>query len=259
MDLEGKVAIVTGASRGIGREIARAFAAEGASLVLAARSAGALDELAEELCGRGTTVVTVPTDMTRSDQVERLADTAMRLRGRIDVMVNNAGLAGPTVGIVDLDPGAWAEVLESNLTTCYLGCRAVVPAMMAQRSGAIINLSSISGKRPLLFRAGYCAAKMGVIGLTRELALELGPHGITVNAICPGSVTGERIDAVIAAQARARGLSTDEVAREFAASSPLGRLVPPEDVAAMAVYLAGPHGRSITGEDVNVNAGVAMY
>lgn len=253
------VVIVTGADRGIGREIAHAFAKLGASVVLAARSVESLELVRGELARIGAQAVAVQTDVTVDSDVQNMVATALELRGRIDVLVNNAGIAGPTVPIADLGPEDWHRVLDSNLTSCYLCCHAVVPHMIRQRFGRIINISSISGKRPLPFRAAYCAAKIGIIGLTRTLASELGPYNITVNAICPGSVAGERIEQVIAGQAKARNLPIEQVTEEFLASSPLRRLVAPKDVASMATYLAGATGDAITGEDVNVTAGVVMY
>lgn len=258
LKLEDRVAIITGATGGIGGELARAFAAEGAKLVLTGRREVRLQEIVGELHDRAC-VTSVVADLARPRDAERLAAQAIATFGRIDVLVNNAGAEGPTVGIEALEPSMWQEVIDSNLTSTYLCCRAVAPTMMQQRSGRIVNLSSCSGKRPLAYRVGYCAAKLGVIGFTRALAEELGPYGITVNAICPGAVQGDRIGRVVSEQARIRGISPEEAARSFTAGSPLGRFVRASSVAAVAVHLAGPDGDDITGEDVNVSAGLVMY
>lgn len=252
------MALITGATGGIGGELARTFASAGARLVLTGRHEGRLERIASEV-GAQTSVTAVVADLARPGDVHRLVERALAVFGRIDVLVNNAGGEGPTVGIEGLKPAMWHEVIDSNLTSAYLCCHAVAPHMMRQHHGRIVNLSSVSGKRPLAYRAGYCAAKMGVIGLTRALAEELGPYGITVNAICPGAVEGERVDHVVKELARVRGVSPEDAARSFTAGSPLGRFVRPASIAAVALFLAGPGGDDITGEDVNVSAGLVMY
>lgn len=251
--------IVTGAGRGIGKAIALAFARQGARLVLAARSERELEQAAREVREAGGAALAVPADLTRPEDVQRVVTACIEAYGRVDVLVNNAGGAGATAGVTDLALSDWHAVLDSNLTSAFLGTQAVVPHMARQGSGRIINFSSVAGKNGLPFRAGYCAAKAGIVGFTRAMARELGPLNITVNSVVPGAIEGERLDTVIRLQAEKRGLAPDAVAEEFRRNSPLNRTIPPEDVAAVVLWLAGPHGGSITGEDVNVTAGAVMY
>ena len=175
--------------------------------------------------------------------------------GRVDVLVNNSGVTGPTTPLWDVDPSDWHETFDVNVTGTYLCCRAFLPSMIERRSGSIVIIGSMTGKRPLWGRSPYAASKLAVVGLARTLALEVGPHGIRVNVISPGPVEGERIEGVIRGQAEGRGISADQVRNELTSASPLNRLVPPDDVAATAVFLASSEARSITGEDINVSAG----
>ena len=179
--------------------------------------------------------------------------------GRIDILVNNSGVAGPTADVEAISLDQWEETLRVNLTGPYICCQSIVPELKHQRSGRIINISSMTGKRPLAQRAPYCASKMGLIGLTRCLAAELGPYDITVNAISPGATEGPRITDVIEKMAHTQGKSFEQIKRSFVALAPLGRFVTAEDVAAVAVFLASDLAANITGQDVNVSAGMVMY
>ena len=257
--LEGSVAVVTGAGRGIGREIALAFAREGADLVLASRTEQALHETRESIEKLGRQGLVVPTDIGQPASVQNLADRALEHFGRVDALVNNSGIGGPSAPMWEIDPSDWRETFDVNVTGTYLCCRAFLPSMIARRSGSVIIIGSMTGKRPLWGRTPYAASKLALVGLARTLALETGPLGIRVNVISPGAVEGERIEWVIRQQAEGRGISVDEAREELAKGSPLERLVPPGDVAAVAVFLASDKSGSITGEDVNVSAGLAMY
>jgi NAD(P)-dependent dehydrogenase (short-subunit alcohol dehydrogenase family) len=177
----------------------------------------------------------------------------------VHTVVANAGVAGPTALLHDVTLAQWRECLATDLDGVFLTFRAFIPALVAAGEGALVAISSMTGKRPLHGRTPYAAAKMGVIGLVRTLAVELGPHGIRVNAVCPGAVAGPRIEDVIRRQATARGLSEAEVLAEFTASSPLSRLVQAREVAAACSYLASAAAASVTGEDLNVTAGVVMH
>lgn len=257
--LEGKVAVVTGASRGIGRAIALAFARHGADLVLASRDGEGLEETRRGVESQGRQGLVVPTDLRRPQDVERMAHTALERFGRVDVLVNNSGVGGPTAPLWETSLEDWEETYAVNVTGTFLCCKALLPSMIERRSGSIVIIGSMTGKRPLWGRSPYASGKLALVGLTRTLALEAGPHGIRVNLISPGGVEGERIDWVIRQQAEKRGISVDQARREFVSASPLNRLVPPQDVAAAAVFLASELASSITGEDVNVSAGQAMY
>lgn len=252
------VAVVTGGGRGIGRSIARALAVAGYDLVLAARSHDELEAVAAECRAMGAEVLTAPTDLRLREHIERLASSA-RAFGPIEALINNGGIAGPSGYLWELDPDEWDETIAVNLTSVFLCCRAILPAMMDRRRGSIINIGSITGKRPLPGRTPYATSKLALVGLTRTLALEVGPYGIRVNGISPGFVEGPRIDWVIDRLAEARGSSARAVREEFTGQSPLGRLTSPEEVAAAVVFLASEAASGITGADINVNAGVVMY
>ncbi|HXZ06135.1 MAG TPA: SDR family oxidoreductase [Ktedonobacteraceae bacterium] len=259
MELQNKIAVVTGGGRGIGRVIALAFAKEGANLVLASRSQQALEEtrtMVEEL---GREALVVPTDIRLEDSVLNLAVQALQHYGRVDILVNNSGIAAPTTPLWDINLADWEETFAVNVTGTYLCCRAFLPGMIEQRSGSIIIISSMTGKRPLYGRTPYAGSKMALVGIARTLAWEVGEYGIRVNAISPGAVEGERIKRVVRNQAIAQGISEEESLRRFTSSSPLGRLVPPGDIAASAIFLASDKAASITGEDLNVSAGTVMY
>ena len=255
---ERSVAVVTGGGRGIGRSIARAVSAAGYDLVLAARSASELEAVATEIEETGGQAFSVPTDLRDRAQIDRLAETALGV-GPVDLLVNNSGIAGPQGMMWDLDPDEWAETMAVNVDAVFLCSRAFLPAMIERRRGSIVNIGSITGKRPLLGRSPYATSKLALVGLTRTLALETGPFGVRVNLISPGFVEGPRIDWVIDRQAEARGVPNTVIREDFTAQSPLGRLTSPEDVASAVVFLASDAAAAITGADINVNSGVVMY
>ncbi|HLX58241.1 MAG TPA: SDR family oxidoreductase [Ktedonobacteraceae bacterium] len=257
--LKDKVAVITGGGRGIGRIIALALARAGADVVLAARSLEPLEATRAEIEALGRKALVVPTDVSREESVRNLAEQALGYYGQVDVLVNNAGITGPTALLWEVTPAAWEETFAVNVTGSYLCCRAFLPAMIERRAGCIIFIASMTGKRPLVGRATYAAGKIALVGLARTLAWETGPYGIRVNVISPGGVEGERVERVIREQARIEGISLEEARRNFIGNSPLGRMVPPEDVAGAVVFLASDNAASITGEDLNVSAGTVMY
>lgn len=259
MELDGRVAVVTGAGQGIGRAIVLHCAAAGADVVLAARSVGKLVEVAEHVASQGRQAEVVPTDVADPAAVDALVAATHRAFGRADVLVNNSGIAGPTALAWETSVDEWHRTLDVNLTGPWLCCRAFLPRMIDAGSGSIINIGSITGKRPLLGRTPYAATKAGLIGITRTLAEEAGPHGIRVNLISPGAVEGPRIDAVFEAQAKARGASPQEIRSDFEAMSPMRRLVTADDVARAVVFLASDAAAGITGVDLNVTTGTVMY
>jgi len=257
--LKDKIVVVTGGGRGLGRVIALACAREGADLVLASRSVEALQETRAEVESFGRQALVVPTDIRHEDSVRNLAEQALTRFGHIDILVNNTGITGPTAPLWEITPAEWEETFAVNVTGAYLCCRAFLPSMIEQRSGSILFISSMTGKRPLFGRTPYAAGKIALVGLARTLAWETGPYGIRVNVVSPGPIEGERVERVIRNQAQAEGISEDEARRRFTSSSPLGRLVPPGDIADAVVFLASDKAASITGVDLNVSAGTAMY
>lgn len=251
-------AFVTGASQGIGREIAVAFGERGANVVLAARSDG-IEETAD-LIGDPDRALPVRTDVTDEPSVESAIERTVDTFGGLDTLVNNAGIAGPTAPIEAVERDVWDRTFAVNVTGMYLTTKHAVPHLRASDRASVVNLSSISGKRPLVNRTPYTASKMAVIGLTRTLAAELGGDDVTVNAICPGATRGPRIEAVIRAEADASGDSFEAAKRRmFTDDAVLGTLVDAADVAAMVTFLASEDARHITAQDINVDAGTTWY
>ncbi|HSE92978.1 MAG TPA: SDR family NAD(P)-dependent oxidoreductase [Methylomirabilota bacterium] len=253
--LTGKTAIITGASKGIGREMSQMFAREGARLVCAARSAKLVEETAELVRKAGGQAVAVVGDVATEDGARHTVAQGMHAFGRIDTLVNNAGDGGPTKPVQEYTTEDWFYTVNSCLTSSYMMTRFTVPEMIKAGGGAIVNISSMAGRRGLAFRIGYCASKAGQVGMTYGMALELAPHNITVNAIAPGAVEGDRIDSVIAGQARVRGISAEDMRRAMLERSPLKRMTRAQDIAALAVFLCSEGARNLSGQCIAVNAG----
>jgi NAD(P)-dependent dehydrogenase (short-subunit alcohol dehydrogenase family) len=253
------VVAVTGAGRGIGRQIALAFADGGARLVLAGRTESDLAQTRELVARRGAESVVVPTDVTDPDQVARMVRAAQDAFGALDTLVCNSGIPGPTAPLWEIDPEHWRETMRVNVEGVFLCCRAALPLMIERESGSVIVIGSMTGKRALYGRTPYTTSKLALVGLVRTLAWEAGAHGIRINLISPGAVKGPRIEGVVRAQAGSLGISEEAVLTRFTSSSPLDRLTEPDEVAAAAVFLASSAAAGITGEDLNVSAGVAMY
>ncbi len=259
IDLHGQTAFVTGGGQGIGQTICARLARHGADVVIADLEETAMDEtkaLVEAEGGRG---IVRPLDLRDEDAVAEAATAALEACGSIEILVNNAGIAGPTAPCEDVSVEEWDHTMEVNLRGMFLMTRELLPGMKDQEYGRIVNISSISGKRPLTHRTPYAASKMGVIGFTRTLATEVGEYDINANAICPGPVEGPRIQRVIEGQAEAREMPVEAVREEFQAENPRDEFVQAEDVAASVAYLCSADATRITGEDLNVSAGLVMY
>ena len=259
MLLQNKIAVITGGGRGIGRAIAQAFAREGAHLVLAARDEVALQETRALVSPYQREVLVVPLDLRQEESVHALAEQTFAHFAHVDILVNNSGIAGPTAPLWEVTPEQWRETLDVDLTGAYLCCRAFLPDMLARRSGNILMIGSMTGKRPLFGRAPYAAAKLGLVGLTRTLAWETGPYNVRVNLISPGPVEGERIGRVLADLANSQDISVEEARQRFLRDAALERMAPPDDIANAALYLASDLSGSTTGEDLNVSSGIVMY
>jgi NAD(P)-dependent dehydrogenase (short-subunit alcohol dehydrogenase family) len=257
--LQGQTALITGASQGVGKVIATSFARDGARVVLTARSRERLEETAAEIEAAGGAALVVPADVGDPGEAAALAQQVAAEVGPLDTIVANSGIAGPTAELWNITPEEWEDTLRVNLTGTFLLCRSLLPAMIERGQGSIVVIGSTTGKRPLYGRTPYAASKLGLVGLVRTLAVELGPFGVRVNLISPGAVAGPRIEGVIREQARAMGTSYEAVYEEATRTTPLRRLIPPEDVAAAAIFLASDASASTTGEDLNVSGGLAMH
>jgi NAD(P)-dependent dehydrogenase (short-subunit alcohol dehydrogenase family) len=257
MRLKGKVAFVTGASRGIGEAIAERFATEGARVCLAARSEKACDDIAARINEQGHEALSLECDVTRPSSVAAAIASAISRWGRINILVNNAGTSGSTP--VDSNGGTdevWNTILETNLTAVFRVTREALGFM--PEGGRIINQSSVLGRFGVPGYAAYVASKHGLIGLTRTMALELAPRKITVNAICPGWVETELARAGFARIAESRALSLEEARQLAAGMAPLGRVLDPSEVASLAVFIASDEASNLTGQAVVLDGGQVM-
>lgn len=255
--LNGKVAIVTGSTSGIGLAIARALAAEGCRIVLNGRRSGPdVEALQQEIAAAtGVEVTFQAADMSRPEDASALVAAIAERFGPADILVNNAGLQH-VAAITEFPTDAWDLVLATNLSAAFHLTKAVLPAMKAKRWGRIINIASAHGLVASPFKAAYVAAKHGLLGLTKVVALEVAEDGITCNAICPGYVWTPMVAGQIDEQARLRGISREETIRDvILAPQPTGRFVEPDEVAALAVFLASDEARSITGAALPIEGG----
>src|SRR3989442_1140641 len=253
--LERKVALITGASKGIGRVMSRMFAREGAAVVCAARSQGLVEETAGLIKADGGRAIAVTGDAATEADVRRIVTAGVKAFGKLDTLVNNAGDGGPTKPVQEYATEDWFYTINSCLTSAYMMTRFAVPEIIKAGGGSIVNISSVAGRRGLAYRIGYCSAKAGQVGMTYGLAVELASHNIRVNAIAPGAVEGDRIDRVIAGQAQVRGIPVEEMRKAFVERSPLKRMSTPDDIAALAVFLCSDLARNLSGQCIAVTAG----
>jgi NAD(P)-dependent dehydrogenase (short-subunit alcohol dehydrogenase family) len=252
------VALVTGAGRAIGKGIALRLARDGADVALAGPGPEDLEAAAREVEALGRRALAVVADVSREDQVQALAERVRQAFGRVDVLVNNAGVIGPTAPVAQVSRDDWDLVLAVNLTGPFLCSKAVLPGMMARRSGKVINISSVAGKIAYPLRSPYAVSKWGLIGLTLTLAKEVGEYNIQVNAVCPGPVEGERMRRVIDQRAAELGRPAAEVERDYVQAAVLKRMVRAEDVASLVAFLASPAAGNVTGQAIDVSAGYGL-
>jgi NAD(P)-dependent dehydrogenase (short-subunit alcohol dehydrogenase family) len=257
MLLDGRVAIVTGGAVGIGRGIALKFAEEGCSVVVADISEKEGKKTAEDIVQKGSKSLFVNCNVTQTSQVENLVKSAINHFGRVDIMVNNAGGVPKVIrggSIVDVTDEQWEAFINLNLKSTFLGCRAIVPHMKERRSGSIINLSSIGAIQPSDSVIAYHAAKAGVLGITCNLAFDMAPYNVRVNAILPGPIRTPFWDPVL------KGIQDPEAVFKMIAlkNIPLQRIGTPEDIAGTALYLASDLSSYVTGENIYVAGGVPL-
>ena len=257
LGLTGKVAIVTGGARGIGKSIVEGFAKEGASVVISDILFDVARELAEKLTRNGTRMLAVKTDVSKKSDAHNLAAATMKEFGKIDILVNTAGIIRDTM-LVDIEEEEWDQILDINVKGVYLITRAVVPHMIATRQGKIVNISSRSGKDAQAGLSHYGASKFAIIGITQSLAKELAPNDINVNAVCPGIVRTDMWERILDDRSARTGVPREEIWTGMIETIPLKRPQVPEDMANMVLFLCSDIARNITGEAINVNGGSRM-
>ena len=257
MKLENKTGIVTGAAKGMGSAICHALAKEGARLTLAARDINALEVLAKHLRDDGHETRTQPTDVTQETEVaSMIAETLKAFNGRIDFLVNVAGITGPIeTPIWEIEHDDYLAVITTNIVGTFLPIKHVMPTMIEQRSGRIVNIGGTSGLRGYRYRAAYSSSKWAIRGLTRTVALEAGPYGIAVNNVVPGIVETPRMEKLCEEKARKRGWTRDEVYNEYVEETSLRSITTPEDIASAVVFAASEDSRNMTGQDIIVDGG----
>lgn len=241
--------LVTAGASGIGREIVRAFSAGGATVFTCDIDRAALDALAGEVPGVQTAVC----DMSRREDIESMVPRALQALGGLDVLVNNAGIAGPTAPVEEFSPEAWEQVVQVNLNGTFHVTRLAIAHLKASQAGSIINLSSAAGRFGYANRSAYAATKWAIIGLTKTLSIELGAYGVRANAILPGAVDGPRFQSVLAARAHRSGRPLALEAQAAMHEQSIKRLVDPRDIAALVVFLASDAGKSISGQALPID------
>ena len=252
MKFQGKIALVTGATRGVGKIIAEKFALEGASVVIISRTFPEAHKVAQDITGEGFRATAIQVDVSKGTEVEAMINEVIAKYGKIDILVNNAAIFAESALIMDMEEEEWDRIMNINLKGVFNCSKAVIRHMVKQRSGKIVNVTSFTGKTGRVVystfgnptKAHYCASKAGIISLTKSLAFELAPHNINVNAVAPGSIAPE------GTEKEKKDMITPLV--------PLGRMGTSEDVAAAVLFLASPEASFITGEIMDVNGGTLM-
>lgn len=260
MKLADQVAIVVGAGRGIGETIARSFAQEGASIVLVdlAKTKAELENVVQSINQHDGKAMAVVADCTDAAQVHGMVENTVRQWGRIDILVNSAGLRGPLVPVHDISDEEWDSVQAVNLKAVFLCCRAVLKIMMQQHSGSIVSITGTAGKEGMALRGALCAAKWGVLGLTQTIAKEAGPHGIRANVICPGGMDEPDLRVMYAERARGLGMEFSQLEKSILELTPLRKYAKHDEVAKAALFLASSDSSHTTGESLNISGGRLM-
>lgn len=261
--LSSKVALVTGAGRGIGRAIALGLAREGAAVVLVARTLDEIQQVEKEITGAGQRAVAMVADVAEEKDVNASVQAAVDRFGSLDILVNNAG-HNHMGSIVDMPSADWWRQIEVNLKGTYLYCKAALPHMLKKKWGRIVNVSSTQGKKGEKFVTAYCSAKHGVIGLTRALALEVADKGITVNAICPGFVKTKLTEGTMAQRAAALGIHDKAEVAKFVEKAiqehlPQKSAMVPEEMVPSVLFLVSDGANRTTGEALNISGGLVMH
>lgn len=245
--------LVTAGANGIGAAVARAFAEAGAHVHVCDIDRSALDRLVTEVPG----ITSSMADVASERDVDLVFDDVLGTLGGLDVLVNNAGVAGPTAAVEDIDPSHWDRTVAVNLNSQFLFTRRAVPLLKKSRTNpCIVAMGSVAGRLGYAYRTPYASTKWAIVGLVKSLAIELGPHGVRVNAILPGTVEGDRMNGVIAARAAATGLDVEAMRDEYLHKISLRRMVTADDVAAMALYLCSPAARNVSGQAVSVDGNI---
>ncbi|WP_314428272.1 SDR family oxidoreductase [uncultured Microbacterium sp.] len=248
-DLTGRTAVITGGGSGLGAAIARALHAAGAHVIVVGRDAEKLGRVVDELGPRARALTCDVADAASVDELRARLDGT-----EVSILVNNAGIPGPVAALTDIDVDDWDEVFAVNVRGTFLLCKALLPGMVARGEGDVINVASVSGKRPLAHRTPYCASKIAVIGLTSTLAFEVGPAGVRVNSLSPGPVQGPRMERNFRLEAERSGTSVDDAEHAFVSRAALGRMVTEHEVGAAVIAMLGMPG--MCGADIDLSAGM---
>ncbi len=254
MRLKGKAALITGGGTGIGAAVAEAFIKEGAKVCITGRRRDVLEEFARRFPGSQLTVCAA--DVSRQEDIVRMVEAAAAFGGKLDIVVNNAAMGVPKT-VVDTDTDVWQKVLDTNLTGPFLVLKYAIPHMIRAGGGSIINVASVGAIRGLPFAAAYCATKSGLLGLSRQVAIDYGPQKIRSNVVLPGAFRSEMFDRRLVETAEAAGVSVEERLKTMAAPSPLKRIASPAEIAGLFVYLASDESTYTTAAEFICDAGVS--
>ena len=255
MKLKDKVAIITGGGTGIGKAISRAFANEGAAVVLAARDLTRIEKVTDEIKSKGGTAKAIQTDISEHEQIKRMIAQTIDEFGQIDVLVNNAAAIYPNTDVVNMNLDNWHNTLKVNLTGTMLCSREALKYMIPHRNGTIVNISSVSGISGHPTQSPYSVSKWGIIGFTETLAIEVGGYNIRVNSISPGATRTEEFNNIVRSLARSAGISYEEMMGKLMSMNSLKRMADPSEIASCAVFLASDDSSAVTGHNLIASCG----